>query len=371
MLERQGRLRRLFAVLTLVLMSPSICNGHGTLVFPKSRAYRVYEANPSNPSFALAAAAVAIDGALSYYTWNEVSRNIPAAVAAALPPGFDYSPWIPDGELASAGRTDPNSTAYPRTYAGLDQVSADWPRSRVVAGETITCQFLVTANHSPSVWDVWMTKPSWNPSMPLTWGEMEFLGRPNPALIGSHYEFDLVIPTDRTGHHVLWVAWQRNDPVGEVFISTSDIEIRNYPGSDEDLEIATAVNGAPTTLPDIKHATFGDVLNVHFESPLGSLDGTYPALWATIFPTGTLPPSPIGFPEVAIDPQNHVVAFDGLNAATPTGLAVLPTGGLSFSYAVWPGFSGWSVIFQAFSLSPSLNTGHWFTATDGHEIRVN
>ena len=41
----------------------------------------------------------------------------------------------------------------------------------------------------------------------------------------EHYTFDLEIPTDRAGHHVLWIAWQRDDPVGEVFISTSDIEV--------------------------------------------------------------------------------------------------------------------------------------------------
>ncbi|MFT7620090.1 MAG: putative carbohydrate-binding protein with CBM5 and CBM33 domain [Planctomycetota bacterium] len=367
----QEKHSRLLAILFVILLSPSVCNAHGTLIFPKSRVYHVYQANPSNPSFALAASAVAMDGELSYYTWNEVSRNIPAAVNAGLPPGFDYSPWIPDGEIASAGRTDPNSSEYPRTYAGLDQVSQDWPREAVTAGDTISCQFLATAIHTPSVWDVWMTKPSWNPTMPLTWAEMEFLERPNPILTGSTFTFDLTIPTDRSGHHVLWIAWQRDDPVGEVFISTSDLEIQNHPGSKEDFEISTGVNGAPTTLPDIKPATFGDTMSVHFESPQGSYDGTFPALWASVYPTGTLPSSPLGFPEVAIDPFNVIIAFDGLHGPSPTGLTVLPPGGLTFNYAVWPGFTGWSVMFQGFLLAPSVETGHYFTATNGHEIKVN
>lgn len=218
---------------------------HGSVISPMSRVYRVYQANPSNPSFPLAANAVAMDGTLSYYTWNEVSRNIPAAVQAGLPAGFDYSPWIPDGELASAGRTDPNSPEYPRTYAGLDQVSADWPTTPVTAGETINVTFHATALHSPSVWDVWMTKPTWNPTMPLTWAQMEFLGRPTPTLTGQNFDWNLTIPANRSGHHVLWVAWQRDDPVGEVFFSTSDLMIA--PANDECVDatvVALGPNGA-------------------------------------------------------------------------------------------------------------------------------
>jgi predicted carbohydrate-binding protein with CBM5 and CBM33 domain len=211
--------------LSCVALIASEARAHGTVVSPQSRVHKVYESNPENPSFALAANAIGLDGKTAYYTWNEVSRNISAAVQAGLPPGFDYSPWMPDGQLASAGRTDPGSPDYSWTYAGLDQVSADWPTTPVTAGETILVDYYATAPHNPSVWDVWMTTPDWDPSVPLTWGKMEFLGRPDVDFDGSHYTFDLEIPADRGGHHVLWVAWQRDDPVGEVFISVSDLDI--------------------------------------------------------------------------------------------------------------------------------------------------
>ncbi len=244
---------RVIGALLLGVLLADSASAHGTVVSPISRVYQVYQANPDNPSFALAEEAVAIDGTLSYYTWNELSRNIGSAVTAGLPPGFDYSPWIPDGQLASAGRVDPLATEYPRTYAGLDQVSADWPTTTLTAGETIEVDFLVTAAHSPSVWDVWMTTPGWDPNTALNWGEMEFLGRPTGVeLIAGHYYFDFTIPTDRTGHHVLWVAWQRNDPVGEVFISTSDLWIesglppvefeRGDCNADQAVDIADAVS---------------------------------------------------------------------------------------------------------------------------------
>lgn len=240
------------AVLVLAAAAPAELLAHGTVVSPVSRVYRVYQSNPENPNFPLAANAVAIDGKLSYYTWNEVSRNIPQAVQAGLPPGYDYSPWMPDGQLASAGRVDPQSSDYPRTYAGLDQVSPDWPKTSVTAGETITVDWYATAPHDPSVWDVWMTTPDWSPSQPLTWGKMEFLGRPTVTFSGSHYTFDLTVPVDRAGHHVLWVAWQRNDPVGEVFVSTTDLDVRPiHDECDGALPIVDGVNATAST----EHAT--------------------------------------------------------------------------------------------------------------------
>lgn len=262
-------LTQLGFALVLAAATPSSVDAHGTVVFPKSRVYRVYEANPDNPSFGLAAQAVAIDGTLSYYTWNELSRNISEAVVAGLPPAFDYSPWCPDGQIASGGRVDPMSGEYPRTYAGLDQVSPDWPTTTLQAGATIEVDFLATAPHSPSVWDVWMTTPDWQPTQPLNWSQLEYLGRPTPILDAGHYLFDLQLPSDRTGHHVLWVAWHRNDPVGEVFFSTSDILFEGGPVAE--LFVRADCND-------------DDAYNI----------GDPVALLATIFPAaGTTPDAPV------------------------------------------------------------------------------
>ena len=213
----------------IVLLSDIAALGHGTLVYPMSRVYRVYESNPENPAFELARDAIAIDGTGSYYSWNEVSRNIPEAVRAGLPPGYDYSPWAPDGQLASGGRIDREDFA--RTYRGLDQVSPQWPATSVAAGETIEVDFFATAPHDPSVWDVWMTTDDWRPDQALTWDRMEYLGRPEVRFSENHYYFDLEIPSGRRGRHVLWVAWQRDDPVGEVFFSASDLLVSSAEGS--------------------------------------------------------------------------------------------------------------------------------------------
>ena len=241
------------------LFPPPHLFGHGTVIFPESRVYKVYQSGPEAPDFELAEEAVDIDGTLSYYTWNEVSRNIADAVDDGLPEGFDYSEWMPDGELASAGRTDPLSPDYPRTYAGLDQVSADWPTTTVIAGETIEVDWLATAPHDPSVWDVWMTTPDWTPDTELNWDQMEFLLRPEVTFEDDHYTFDLDIPIDRAGHHVLWVAWQRDDPVGEVFISASDIWIENEVFRRGDVDGDSTVSGLVDTIALLAYAFVGGV----------------------------------------------------------------------------------------------------------------
>lgn len=348
------------------LLISAVCFSHGTAVSPSSRVYRVYQANPSNPSFQLAANAVAIDGELSYYTWNEVSRNIPDAVTAGLPPGFDYSPWIPDGQLASAGRVDPFSTEYPRTYAGLDQVSADWPKQAVDGGGSVAMDFLATAVHHPSVWDVWMTRPSWNPSMPLTWDQMEFLGRPTPAQSGNNFLWDQAIPRDRSGHHVLWIAWQRDDPVGEVFLSTSDLEVLPapplYPGTIDDLQLATGANGylSSASPEDEKTAAVGDLWTVELTSPLGTFHGDVMAVLARPLASGqTLSPL-FGTPDVYLNPAQATAILAGN----------LSAGGDSWSITLPTSAAGKTIAFQGGVFSMWAQNGS-YAATDVHLLHID
>ena len=282
--------RSLAATIILVATTVAECPAHGTVVYPASRVYRVYKSNPERPSFALARSAVQIDGKQSYYTWTELSRNIPDAVKAGLPPGFDYSRWVPDGQLASGGRVDSRSTQYPRTYAGLDQVSPDWPKTPVVAGDTILVDFFATAPHLPSVWDLWMTKPGYDPNKPLRWKDMEFLGRPNPILSSRHFKWRLKIPVNRSGHHVLWVAWQRNDPMGEVFFSTSDIDVRPAPGYTRYGRGCAGSNNAVPTWANLTQPAIGRKLDLEVDQAAPSSFAYLLVGRRTALPLGVLAP---------------------------------------------------------------------------------
>ena len=127
-----------FLLWVAAVMASSPAAGHGTLVYPMSRVYRVYQSNPENPSFELARSAIAIDGTGPYYSWNEISQNIPEAVQAGLPPGFDYSPWVRDGELASGGRAGRDDSAVAiwvstrSTRSGRRRLSPRGRRSRSI-----------------------------------------------------------------------------------------------------------------------------------------------------------------------------------------------------------------------------------------------
>ena len=349
----------------VVVIAPDLL-GHGSAVYPPSRVYRVYQSNPSNPNFQLAANAVAMDGELSYYTWNEVSRNIPAAVNAGLPAGFDYSPWLPDGQIASGGRVDPNSSEYPRTYAGLDQVSTDWPSTPVNAGETIVVDFLATAVHEPSVWDVWMTRPGWDSASPLTWSEMEFLGRPDPSLNGQHYTFDLEIPADRSGHQVLWIAWQRDDAVGEVFFSTSDIDVQRtealYGGTGEDLQLASGTPGNLSSTPpnDVKYLATGNTWEVEVSSPHADFVGDTAVVVAKALSAGWSLPPLFGTLDVFLDP------YAGSRIIVSSAL---PAGGESVRYFLPPSTIGRSFAFQGMSASSAAANGS-YASTDVHLLHI-
>lgn len=303
----------LLLCICIMLASAVAAFGHGTLVHPMSRVYRVYRANPENPDFALARSAIAMDGTGSYYSWNEVSQNIPEAVRGGLPPGFDYSPWVGDGQLASGGRVDREEFA--RTYTGLDQVGSQWPATQVTAGETIEVDFLATATHDPSVWDVWMTTADWDPDSALNWAQMEHLGRPGVTFSESHYYFDLQIPTDRSGRHVLWVTWQRDDPVGEVFFSTSDLLVLpvNGPGSfvraDSNADGRLDISDPVLTLrwlfgPDGPGPRCLKPLDADDDGLIGLSDPIYTLLF--LFQGGAAPGFP--FPACGQDPTDDILA---------------------------------------------------------------
>lgn len=267
--------------------------------------------------------------------------------------------------MASAGRVDPFSTQYPRTYAGLDQVSADWPKETVDGGGTLAVDFLATAVHHPSVWDVWMTRPTWNPSMPLTWDQMEFLGRPTPVQSGNNFLFDQEIPRDRSGHHVLWIAWQRDDPVGEVFISTSDLDVLPapplYPGTIDDLQLATGANGylSSASPEDEKTAHVGDLWTVELSSPFNTFLGAPMAVWARPLPSGqTLVPL-FGSADIYLDPALSTAVLSGS----------LSPGGNSWSTTLPPAVSGMTLVFQGGVFSALTQNGT-YASTDVHVLHV-
>ena len=207
-----------------ILISSSVALAHGSLEWPKSRVKHIYDAMNQTPRPVWAAQAIALDGEQSYYTWNQMSRNFPSAIQGNPQAYYDQ---IPDGQLASAGNL-PATARLPShpglSFSGLDTVSPSWlwPATPVSAGPR-EFTFYATATHDPSFFKVWISKQGYNPQTELRWQDLESLGQPAHTRTGNNYYFTVNLP-ERTGRAVVYVAWQRVDPVGEVFYALSDVD---------------------------------------------------------------------------------------------------------------------------------------------------
>jgi len=222
---------RLFRVSLLLstflgLFRPLDVMAHGSMANPISRSYLGYLENPQNPKSAAIKAAVAVGGTQAFYDWHEVNGLFPAR---------DYQARIPDGQLPGAGRDK---------YKGLNLARADWPATTVAPGP-YQCVFYAHTPHEPSYFEVYLTKPGYDPLQPLKWSDLERLPNPTDTVLdGMNYRFTINLP-QRTGRHVLYVIWQRIDPAGEAFFSTSDL-VFTTGGGGNPLPTPTPVPTPPT-----------------------------------------------------------------------------------------------------------------------------
>lgn len=197
-------LRHFIALFMVLSATTGLAFGHGSMLDPISRVYKIFLENPESPDSPASAAAVAASGTQAFYDWNEVNQLVPQR---------NYEELIPDGTLAGAGRTK---------YQGLDLARTDWHVTEVGAGP-YQCVFYATTPHDPSLFTAYITKEGYDPSQPLKWSDLDVLpGAEDAFRDGSQYKFTVDFP-QRTGRHVLYVIWQRIDPAGEAFFSTSDL----------------------------------------------------------------------------------------------------------------------------------------------------
>ena len=193
------------------LLTPDALFGHGSVGDPVSRAYRIFQENPESPQRQVSADAIAVAGTQAFYDWHEISQLVPDYDPNDLAP---YQAMIPDGQLAGAGRSK---------YAGLDLVRDDWPATSVNPG-LYPVVFDAHVPHDPSYFLAFITRDGWSPDQPLAWSDLVPLSGADQVTRDNHlYRFTVDLP-QRTGHHVLYVIWQRIDPAGEVFFSASDID---------------------------------------------------------------------------------------------------------------------------------------------------
>ncbi|WP_030940119.1 lytic polysaccharide monooxygenase auxiliary activity family 9 protein [Streptomyces sp. NRRL S-646] len=189
----------------LPLWAAGPAQAHGAPTDPVSRAYACSPDGGSNAQSAACKAAVAANGA-PFTFWD----NLRVADVG----GRDRQ-VIPDGKLCSGGLP---------AYKGLDLARSDWPSTTLKPGATLAMKYASTIPHT-GTFKLYLTKPGYDPKKPLTWAELPdrpFASVKDPALTNGAYRITAKLPSDRTGHHVLFTIWQ-NSSTTDTYYSCSDV----------------------------------------------------------------------------------------------------------------------------------------------------
>ncbi|MEV0180779.1 lytic polysaccharide monooxygenase [Streptomyces sp. NPDC050625] len=193
------------APLALTALAAAPASAHGSMGDPVSRVSQCYAEGPESPKSAACRAVVAAGGTQALYDWNGIRIG---------DANGRHQQLIPDGRLCSANNDE---------FKGLDLARADWPATSVRHG-SYTFKYRVTAPHR-GTFKVYVTKPGYDPSKPLGWGDLD-LAHPvatatNPVASGGFYTFSGTLP-ERSGRQLLYAVWQRSDSP-EAFYSCSDV----------------------------------------------------------------------------------------------------------------------------------------------------
>ncbi|QSB15021.1 lytic polysaccharide monooxygenase [Natronosporangium hydrolyticum] len=199
-----------------LLVNPTPAAAHGATMFPGSRQYLCWEdgmqddgqISPTNPA---CAAAVQQSGTTPLYNWfgNLNSQNNGGTVGS-----------IPDGTICSGGNQGPYD------FSPYSDMRDDWPRTNLNAGQTYEFTHNNWAHH-PGNFDVYVTQQGWDQSE-LRWADLELIHTewdpPQQGDTGGlgYYYWDVTLPADRSGYHMIFVHWVRSDSP-EDFFSCSDV----------------------------------------------------------------------------------------------------------------------------------------------------
>ncbi|MGD8110730.1 lytic polysaccharide monooxygenase [Vibrio sp. TRT 17S01] len=161
-------------------------------------------------------AAYDISGAYPFVQRSEVAANVPNYRDMA-----HVKAIVPNGELCSAGDS---------AKAGLNVTSPHWQRTNITldANNQIDLVFYGKAPHNPSYWEFYLTKPTYDPTLPLTWDDLELIDTAGDIAVDAEkrYRMKVTFPAGRSGDAILYTRWQRIDVAGEGFYNCSDITFK-------------------------------------------------------------------------------------------------------------------------------------------------
>jgi chitin-binding protein len=131
--------------------------------------------------------------------------------------------YIPDGDLCSGDLPE---------FSGLDLARADWPATRVTAGQRLDIRYATTIPHQGK-FRVYLTTPGYDPGEPLGWDDLSaepIITATDPPVRDGAYRFSGKLPADRSGRHVLYVVWETTS-TPDTYYSCSDLIVKAAAGA--------------------------------------------------------------------------------------------------------------------------------------------
>ncbi|AFU97292.1 lytic polysaccharide monooxygenase [Simiduia agarivorans] len=202
------------------LLASQQATSHGYVEYPKARQQFCVDdggywwpADGSGIPNAACRAAFQVSGATPLTQHHEFSANVVDYNNAAA-----VRQTVKDGNLCGAGDA---------SKAGMSLAHTDWQRTQV-SGQ-IDLLFHASTPHNPSFWEVYVTKPGFNPAtQTLAWDHLELVathGNLPVVNMNGHkmYKVPVNLPAGRDGDAILFTRWQRADEAGEGFYNCSDI----------------------------------------------------------------------------------------------------------------------------------------------------
>ncbi|KAF7731616.1 hypothetical protein EC973_008785 [Apophysomyces ossiformis] len=230
----------LISAISFLLLPVQEVSAHGALGFPLARQYGCHidggydwPLDGSGIPNAGCRAAFLANGKNSYLfdQWDEVTAN------PSNPKDFaTVMKAVPDGHLCGAGD---------KMKRGLDVPQNEGWKKTVIEPKDgkFQLRWELTTPHNPATMHIYLSKPSYDPSKPLTWADLDQIyeepaPKPVPANgkglvpeVGNFYYLDVPIPANRTGDAIIYGYWQRIDYGHEGFFNCADVTIKQGSGS--------------------------------------------------------------------------------------------------------------------------------------------
>jgi lytic cellulose monooxygenase (C4-dehydrogenating) len=228
-------LAALFAPLLLLVGLAGVAQAHGNVNDPQSRNMRCYEvwsAKFTDPTMAQTdpmcwQAWQANDGA-AMWLWMGLLRDGLAG---------DFQNKVPDGTLCSGGH------AANGTYDVLDTVG-NWiptPKPR-----SFTLNLRDDSSHGADYILTYVSKQGYDPTKAaLKWSDLTLLQKTGRYAPMNNYKVDVNVPSDITGHHVVYTIWQASH-LDQAYFFCSDVL---FPGGTSTPTATPTAPVSPTVLP--------------------------------------------------------------------------------------------------------------------------